>query len=68
MRKLVFGEMRPWTPRETPIPMDERPVYFNVGAYERQSGGEVITAEDAAQLEADGYTVVWPTDAPARGT
>jgi hypothetical protein len=44
----------------------ERPV-FDVGQYLRQCGGEEdFTAEDAARMEALGYTVVWPVDAPAR--
>jgi hypothetical protein len=60
-KKLVFGKMPPHIPPAYPIPLEERPVFFDVGQYLRQCGGEEdFTAEDAARVEALGDTVVWP--------
>ena len=41
-------------------PMDKRPVFFDVAQCLRQDGSEDFTADDAARLEALGYTIVWP--------
>ena len=60
-KNLVFRKPSGLTPRVYPIPMEERPVYFDVGLYERQSGdADPFTTDDAARLEALGYTLVWP--------
>lgn len=59
-KNLVFRKPSGFTPRAYPIPMEERPVYFDVAQCLRQDGTEDFTAEDGARMEALGYTVVWP--------
>ena len=61
VKKLVFGYMLPFVPRLYPMPMQDRPVYFDIALYERQSGDDdPFTAEHAARSDVLGYTVIWP--------
>jgi hypothetical protein len=54
------GQSRPYVARSFPIPLEDRPVYFDLGEHMRACGLSVtFTTKDVTLLTAMGYTLVW---------
>jgi len=65
IRQVTSDRLRPYVARTFPIPVEQRPVLFDLGEYLRRLGPNVdVSTTDLALLSAIGYTLVWAAGGP----